>query len=128
MSMVLLALTAAWASTASPRPEARGTVEGVVTGVATGLALSNVEVKLSSADALWNIVRTTNAEGTFSFSGIPAGVYRLEAWQEGYVEATVGSVFVIPGIPVSEHLQLDTTAAKKPAAPQPRGATNANRT
>lgn len=119
MRAVLLAMSLAGSFTADARPSHLGMVEGVVTGVPTGLALSDVSVTLRSTSEPWSVVRTTDAEGTFRFSGLPGGVYTIKAQQAGFIDASLDSVIVIPGVPVSEHLEMDVSAPQK-TAPLPK--------
>lgn len=107
MTPVFLALSVAWAESADLRPPHVGEVEGVVTALPTGLALANVSVTLRSEDTERVIVRTTDGDGAFRFGDLPAGLYTLAAKPPGYQAFRLTSLLVVPGIPVSEHVQLD---------------------
>lgn len=110
--MVMFAL----ASPAHASPAQVGMVEGVVTGLPTGLGLPNVSVTLKSDTAPWSEVRTTDLEGSFKFSNLPAGLYSLEARSTGWLEVSVSPVVIVPGVPVVEHLEMSASPA--PAAPR----------
>jgi hypothetical protein len=90
-----------------------GVVEGVVTGLPNGLALQNVSVILRSATHSWVEVRTTDDQGAFRFSELPAGVYSLEAHGAGFFDAPTVPLVVLGGVPITEHLQMS-------ALPPPR--------
>ncbi|MEQ1567092.1 MAG: carboxypeptidase-like regulatory domain-containing protein [Myxococcota bacterium] len=103
------------ASPSSASPAARpGSIEGVVTGLPSGLGLPNVCVTLRSATAPWLETRTTAPDGSFRFADLPSGLYSIEAKGAGWLDNSVSPVVVVPGVPVSEHLQLVQAAGPVP--------------
>lgn len=92
---------------ASPSSQA-GLLEGVVTSVPNGLAVPNVSITLRSANDPFVEIRTTDRDGAFRFDNLPAGLYSIEALGVGYRRETVSPILVVPGVAVSEHVELLT--------------------
>jgi hypothetical protein len=89
-----------------PRAVTCGSIEGVVTGLPSGLGIADVSVTLRSVGDPWLEVRTTDLDGSFRFSELPSGLYSLEAKGLGWRSASVAPVVVVPGVPITEHLEL----------------------
>src|SRR5688500_14006352 len=104
--MTWVFLVAALATPSSASPTQLGMVEGVVTGLPSGLGVPNVSVTLRSTTDPWLEVRTTDLDGAFRFSNLPAGMYSLEAKSAGWFDTTVAPVLVVPGVPITEHLEM----------------------
>ena len=86
--------TASTAPVATPTPEVAvtglvrgGTISGRVTDAGTGLPMRNVYVRDEEVDTGSSHDLNTKADGTFEITGLPAGVYRIEAeaQETGYV-------------------------------------------
>jgi hypothetical protein len=66
-------------------------VRGTVVQRETGRPIANAVIELQSArGALPSRSTTSDDEGRFFFSGVPAGSYRMNAWRSGYVPAEYG--------------------------------------
>ena len=99
-TVLALGSTGAWAS------PSRGLLEGVVTSVPNGLAVPNVSITLRSASDPFVEIRTTDRDGAFRFEDLPAGLYSLEALGAGFRRETLSPILVVPGVAVSEHVEL----------------------
>jgi hypothetical protein len=110
----------ALATPSQASPAQFGMVEGVVTGLPSGLGIANVSVTLRSDTQPWSEVRTTDLQGNFRFTNLPAGLYSLEARSAGWLGVTVSPVLVVPGVPVSEHLEMSTSPPLSPEDQHPR--------
>ena len=82
---LLAALTAGMAVAGEPVDFARGAVDGQVTGASAPLPFSKVYVYHLSDQKLSKVV--TDSEGTFRFANLPAGLYKVIAFQDGFVPA-----------------------------------------
>ena len=66
-------------------------IRGQVVHRQSGRALANAVVELASTRPAAPVRATTSdEEGNFFFSGVAAGVYRMNAWRSGYVPAEYG--------------------------------------
>ncbi len=84
---------------------AGGTVSGTITAQVGGTALAGATVALGSR------VTTTDANGLYQFSGIPAGTYPLiVASRPGYVSASANSLVVADAATTTRNLVLDGAA------------------
>jgi hypothetical protein len=95
-----------WSAAAEASPSKAGLLEGVVTSAPNGLAVPNVSITLRSANDPFVEIRTTDRDGAFRFEDLPAGLYSLEAWGAGFRRETVSPILVVPGVAVSEHVEL----------------------
>jgi outer membrane receptor protein involved in Fe transport len=71
----------------------RGTITGTVTESWEGKPLAGVTVIVRGT----TLAVTTDAQGRFQLTGVPAGVYTLQFSAPGYTRATLGEVLVAPG-------------------------------
>ncbi|WP_313918637.1 carboxypeptidase regulatory-like domain-containing protein [Tahibacter sp.] len=84
---------------------AGGTVSGTITAQVGGTALAGATVALGSR------VTTTDANGLYQFSSIPAGTYPLiVASRSGYVSASANSLVVADAATTTQNLVLDSAA------------------
>jgi protocatechuate 3,4-dioxygenase beta subunit len=85
----------------SARPPAAvqgtGTVRGRVVAADTSLPLRRVTVSLSSTAEQRGQETDTDADGAFTFEGVPKGRYRLKASKARYVDTSLGAR--LPGRP-----------------------------
>ena len=95
-----------WSGAALASPSRAGLLEGVVTSVPNGLAVPNVSITLRSTSDPFVEIRTTDRDGAFRFEDLPAGLYSLEALGVGFRRETVSPILVVPGVAVSEHVEL----------------------
>lgn len=86
---------------------ASGTIAGVVTDSATGAPIAGAGVSTTPAAGS----ATANATGAFTITGVPAGVYEVEAAATGYESQSVANVTVTAGQTTSVQLQLSQGAA-----------------
>jgi tetratricopeptide (TPR) repeat protein len=70
-------------------------LHGVVRG-ADGKAVAEASILMRKKDSTDNFLVHTNAQGTYSFTLLPGGVYSLHATKDGYAAAEVSAVFLRP--------------------------------
>jgi len=78
---------------AAPPPQSVGTsaVAGRVLDAATGQTIAGASVSLHQTRGGFRSERMkTDADGTFRFTGLPAGSFDINAWAETYLPGTVG--------------------------------------
>ncbi len=74
----------------SPRP---ARIEGLVTGEHRA-PLAGARIRLSSVDARAPLAETTNSAGTFTFSQVPPGRYRVDvSYQERHASSDAALLF-----------------------------------
>ena len=87
-------------------PVGSGTVQGTVTATAGGAPIGGASVALGSRTA------TTAGNGTYSFTGIPAGTYPgMKASAPGYVSSAVAGIVVAGGGTATADFSLATAPA-----------------
>ncbi|HEX5758468.1 MAG TPA: carboxypeptidase-like regulatory domain-containing protein [Thermoanaerobaculia bacterium] len=80
------------------RPTAKGAgLRGRIADEATGAPLPGVQVVARNAFDGRQHSATTAADGEFTFDGLGAGVYDLEAWVEGFAVAPQSDILLNPG-------------------------------
>ena len=119
MRAILATVLCFWSTVASASPSQGGLLEGVVTSVPNGLAVPNVSITLRSASDPFVEIRTTDRDGAFRFEDLPAGLYSLEALGAGFRRETVSPILVVPGVAVSEHVELLSPSAVVAPLPVP---------
>lgn len=82
----------------------RGTVEGVVTAKETGKPILLASVQLLSTDK----ITLTDTAGTFKFSDIEPGTYKLAVKRNGYADYTGEEIKVEAGKTVRYNVTLET--------------------
>lgn len=83
---------------------AGGTVSGTVTALSTGNPISGATVALGSRTTI------TAADGTYSFTGIPAGTYpSITASFSGFASSTLSNVIVSDGATTTENFSLGSS-------------------
>ncbi|MDE6106814.1 MAG: SUMF1/EgtB/PvdO family nonheme iron enzyme [Bacteroidales bacterium] len=86
--------------------EQRGNLEGVVTDKATGVAITQASVTLMPGD----LKTLTDEKGTFSFSDIQAGTYKLQVSKTGYGDYTNENLVVSANGTVRTAIELEALA------------------
>ncbi len=81
-------------------------VRGVVTD-AQGKAVAGATVTLTNTERNFTRTQTTNDEGTYIFSTVPPGSYRLEAEAAGFKKAAVADVRALVETPTELNVQLE---------------------
>lgn len=66
------------------KPPGHGSIEGHVVNAATGAFMRGAYVRLKGSDA--DLLAETAVDGTFHFTGLPAGTFRVTAKRGGYME------------------------------------------
>jgi hypothetical protein len=94
LPILLLSLLAQTAASQQAPPAAVASMEGTVVRFGTGEHLSKANVELVPLTGGGNASTTTEADGRFYFSNIPAGTYRLYARRDGYWPAEFGQRWV----------------------------------
>lgn len=80
-----------------------GAIKGAIIDASTGLPLQNAAVTLVGTGQQ----TLSDASGQFSFKGLPAGTYRLQAARAGYQPALSEPLAVAPNVPASATLALE---------------------
>jgi len=91
----------------SPAPEpSAAIISGRIFDNVTGKALANVEVKIKE----FNLISTTDKDGTYSFREVPSGTITMELYHPGYVKVTRAiTVFENKGISLNIALNREVT-------------------
>jgi len=92
-----------------------GEVEGHIQD-AQGQPLQGVSVKLIRAGKAANQQQTSDAQGSFRFSGLASGVYIAEASHDGYGDVTCPGVRVMAGLTRSLSIKLMPAGGDKPSS------------
>ena len=74
----------------TPQPAGTGVIAGVVAGVDSGRAVRQARVILTGGDPRVVKSATTDDQGRFASSSLPAATFTLTASRPGYLEATYG--------------------------------------
>jgi uncharacterized protein (DUF2141 family) len=85
MKYFLSGLLAACALAAQPAP-GTGVIAGHVLNSLTNASIRNASVVLSAIAMPIRLVADTDAEGSFQFSGLPPGAYKLSASRAGFLD------------------------------------------
>ena len=96
----------------------------------SGAVVPNASMTLTNSESGWEQVASANAAGAYSFAGIPAGHYTIEARSPGFAKFQAGDVAVVSGgrvqidarLSVGRVSQVVTVAGQsgaKPAVSQP---------
>ena len=88
----LLPLTPVATTTSSTTPA--DVLSGQVTRAGSGAAIAKAAITLAGADGTTRTA-TTDAAGTFSFSGMTSGAYSIQAAATGYVASVVTIAFPV---------------------------------
>lgn len=94
------------AGPAGPAAVDRGTIEGTIKD-STGTPIAGATVETSPATT----AVTSDAQGAFTFSGIPVGAYAVTATKAGYATANVAAVGVAGGSKSMIALTLQASAS-----------------
>lgn len=70
----------------------------------TGAALAGVTITLTGPQ---NKTVDTAADGTYRFSGLPAGIYAISAHRAGYTAANLTDIAVAAGVPLNIDVRLE---------------------
>jgi hypothetical protein len=76
--------------TAAEAPTGTARIRGRVVAADTGAPLRRAQVRLSSAEVRVNRAATTDAEGRYEFSELPAGRYNVFVSRSGFVSLSYG--------------------------------------
>jgi tetratricopeptide (TPR) repeat protein len=90
LSALLLALSGLAQEPAQPT-----SLHGVVRD-ADGKAVAEASILMRKKDSTDNFLVHTDAQGSYSFTQLPGGVYSLQATKDGYAAAQVPAVFLRP--------------------------------
>jgi hypothetical protein len=74
----------------TPAQAATGSIAGALISLDTGRPIRRGEVTISGGDGAHAKTVTTDDQGAFSFTGLPAGAYFLSARKSGYLDVTYG--------------------------------------
>lgn len=72
-----------------------------------GKAVAGATVTLTNNEKSLTRTQTTNDSGTFTFTGIPPGVYNVEAESSGFKKAVLSDVRALVDAPADASLQLE---------------------
>src|ERR1700746_1051518 len=90
VSALLLSL-----SVLAQEPGQPTSLHGVVRD-ADGKAVAEASIRMRKKDSTDNFLVHTDAQGSYSFTQLPGGVYSLQAAKDGYAAAEVSAVFLRP--------------------------------
>jgi len=79
---------------------------------ADGKAVAEASIRMRKKDSTDNFLVHTDAQGSYSFTQLPGGVYNLQATKDGYAAAEVSAVFLRP----RESKIIDLTLAPRVSA------------
>src|SRR5579864_125234 len=79
---------------------------------ADGKAVAEASIRMRKKDSTDNFLVHTHAQGSYSFTQLPGGVYNLQATKDGYAAAEVSAVFLRP----RESKIIDLTLAPRVSA------------
>jgi protocatechuate 3,4-dioxygenase beta subunit len=75
-----------------PPPTGTARLRGRLTDAATGTALRRATVRVSAPELRGLRMTSTDADGRFEFTDLPAGRYNISASKSGYVDLTYGAL------------------------------------
>jgi hypothetical protein len=101
-SMLLLLLAAASAHARTGRSTVRGAVRDQ-----QGNAVAVATVMLADAERNFTRTQTTGDEGTYTFTAVPPGAYRVGVEAAGFKKALVGRVSALVDTPVDVDVSLE---------------------
>jgi tetratricopeptide (TPR) repeat protein len=87
---------------------------------ADGKAVAEASILMRKKDSTDNFLVHTDAQGSYSFTQLPGGVYRLQATKDGYAAAEVSAVFLRPRDSKIIDLTLVVLASKASATSAPQ--------
>ena len=100
MKAILAASAFALAALVSPQVGGTVSIAGTVVDAA-GTGLPGVDIRATDESSSVRLTARSRADGRFSFSGVPAGRFVVEASAEGYLPARYGAFAPDePGVPV----------------------------
>jgi len=94
-----------FAGTAALAQSGTSTVRGTVTD-AQGGAVAGATVTLTSVEKNFNRTQTTSEGGTYSFTAVPPGVYRVEVESRGFKKSQITDVRAQVDTPAEVSVQL----------------------
>jgi hypothetical protein len=74
----------------------KGSISGTVVDP-SGAAITNAEIRVTSADTNQSITTTSNDVGIFKASLLPVGAYKVEISKEGFHKTSIAGISVTPG-------------------------------
>jgi len=92
LASVLLLWICASAQVSSPSASLQGLIRD-----SEGHPIAQTVVELQKTDSRENFRTQTDAQGSYSFTKMPDGVYHLHATKDGYTDAEIPSLFLKPG-------------------------------
>jgi TonB family protein len=97
-------------TTLTVKAQQAGSGATTIAGTATdpsGAVVPNATMTITNAESGWDRVTTTNAVGGYSFAGIPAGHYAVQAQAPGFAKFQVADVAVVSGGTAKIDARLD---------------------
>jgi hypothetical protein len=103
---LLLAACLALIGTRAPAPTGTASIEGIVTRAGTSQPIENARVTVW-ADRGPDFRATTDANGNFVVSNMPAGIFNIEVQAEGYLPNPSSNMIVRLGLSDRQRLRHD---------------------